>query len=260
MGKFCALRLPPVCRPGRTARIAVLALLLPGCADIKFLKRTCPRPTDAIQAPDAPAPDVRYRLACPDVLDIGFTDHPEWDAYAAIDLDGRLPIEELGRPRVEGLTLDEVRSLLARQAKVPDDAVRVDLAAPRSAFVFVNGPVRGRCRVVAYQGPEPVIDFLKRIGGLPPGSKLNQVYVVRPHIALGQRAEVFRVNVEAVLLDQDGSTNIPLRPSDQVYIGESHSSIFSRNLPHWMGTVYRRITGLLPDHWWPFDTPGGWSR
>ena len=111
--------------------------------------------------------------------------------------------------------------------------------------------------MVPYQGPEPVIDFLKRVGGLPPGSKLNQVYVVRPHIAAGERPEVFRVNVEAVLVDNNQTSNIPLNPSDQVYVGETRGSSFSRVMPHWMGTAYRKLTGLLPDDWWPFNWSNG---
>jgi protein involved in polysaccharide export with SLBB domain len=230
-------------------------LLVAGCADIKFLQRTVHQPPDLTQA-DAPAPDIRYRVSCPDVLDVTFSSHPEWDAYAAIDLDGRLRLGEAGRPRVEGLTLDEARREIATEAGVPVEDVAATLAAPRSAFIYINGPVRGRTRRAAYQGPEPVIDFLKRVGGLPPGSRLNQVYVVRPHIAMGRRPEVFNVNVEAVLLDADQTTNIPLRASDQVYIGESKSSTLARVMPHWMGTAYRRVAGLLPDHWWPWDKPG----
>lgn len=190
---------------------------------------------------------------------MSFDDHPEWDAYAAIDLDGRLPLADTCQPRVEGLTIDEVRDELAKWAGTAPERVQASLAAPRSGRLFINGPVRGRSRVVAYQGPEPVIDFLKRIGGLPPGSKLNQVYVVRAHVAAGQPPEVFRVDVEAVLLDNNQSTNIPLRPSDQVYIGETRGSSFSRILPHWLGTAYRRVTGLLPDSWWPFDRPRAWG-
>jgi polysaccharide export outer membrane protein len=181
------------CR-GRAARVAVFALLLGGCADAKFLNRTVSQPPDLTQA-DAPAADIRYRVACPDVLDVGFKEHPEWDAFAAIDLDGRLALDGAGRPRVEGMTLDEARKEIAFEAGVEVESVSVALAAPRSSHIYINGPVRGRTRMVAFQGPEPVIDFLKRVGGLPPGSKLNQVYVVRPHIAMGQRPEVFRVNV-----------------------------------------------------------------
>jgi len=246
-----------VARPFAERRGALCALVLccSGCADIKFLNQNAPQSQVAFA--DTVAPDIRYRIHCPDVLEVTFIDRPEWDSYAAIDLDGYLTIADSCRPRIEGMTVEEVRSELARIAGLPIESVQVALASPRSGKLFVSGPVRGRMRVVAYQGPEPVIDFLKRIGGLPPGSRLSQVYVVRPRIAAGQPPEVFRVDVQAVMLDNDQATNVPLHASDQVYIGEARSSAFSRNLPHWMGAAYRRLLGLLPDIARPFErTPG----
>ena len=222
-----------------------------GCADCRFLSRTCPQPADARAAAELPAPDAAYRIGCPDVLAITFQDHPDWDVYASVDLDGRLPLSSPGNLRVEGRTLDDVRHELATLAGISPGRMSVSLASPRSARIFVHGPIRGRSRVVPYQGPEPVIDLLKRIGGLPPGTKLNQVYVVRPNIAEGQRPEVFRVDVPAVLIDNDQSTNIPLKPSDEVYIGETRRSVIARILPSWLGPLYRRLAGLLPDDWWP---------
>jgi protein involved in polysaccharide export with SLBB domain len=234
-----------------------LTLCLAGCADTRFLHRACPQPPDPTAAADTPAPDVRYRVGCPDVLEVAFDDRPEWGAIVAVDLDGRIPLGEPGSPRVEGQTLDQVRDELARLAGLSPDRVRVMLAAPRSGVVFVHGPVRGRTRAVPYQGPEPVVDFLKRVGGLPPGSRLNDVYVVRPNVAAGARPQVFRVDAPAVLLSNDPATNIPLRPSDQVYIGETRGSVVSRILPHWLGSAYRRLAGLLPDDWWPFGRSRG---
>lgn len=185
-------------------------------------------------------------------MEIAFADHPEWDAFAVVDVDGTLPLGSPGNPHVDGLTLDEVRNELARLAGCLPERVSVALAAPRSARVTVYGPVRGRARIVPYQGPEPVIDFLKRVGGLPPGSKLNQVYVIRPNVAAAAKPQLFRVDVPAVLVDGDNRTNVALQADDQVYIGETRQSTLSRVMPDWLGTVYRRVTGLLPDDWWPF--------
>ena len=234
-----------------------LPLLLPvaGCADSQFLKQTCPQPADLRVAAETPAPDVAYRVGCPDVLEISFTDHPEWDMYASVDLDGRLPLGYPGNVRAEGRTLDDIRHELATLAGTEPDRIAVNLAAARSGRVYVHGPIRGRSRVVPYQGPEPVIDLLRRIGGLPPGSKLNQVYVVRPNVANGERPEVFRVDVAAVLIDNNHATNIPVRPSDEVYVGETRRSVISRMLPDWLGPAYRRVAGLLPDDWWPLAVP-----
>lgn len=228
---------------------ATAGVLLSGCADVRFLRRTTPPVPDPAAA-SAPAPDTHYRLGCPDVLDVAVPDRPGWDAVAALDLDGRLPLGD--RPRLEGLTLDEAREVIGLAAGVPGDRVQLSLAAPRGGRVFVHGPVRGRTKSVPYQGPEPVVEFLRRVGGLPPGTELSQVYVVRPNVASGGRAEVFRVNAPAVLLDQDHSTNVTLRPSDQVYVGETRGSSLARVLPKWLAPAYRKLLGLLPDEWWPF--------
>lgn len=246
--------------PGKAVAAAAAAgVLVVGCADARFLRRTCPTPSDPAAAAKTPAPATDYRVGCPDVLEVTVLDRPEWDAVAAVDLDGRLPIAD--RPRVEGLTLDEARDAVAEAAGVPVDGVHLALAAPRGGRVYVHGPVRGRTRVVPYQGPEPVVAFLRRVGGLPPGSELSSVYVVRPNVAAGGRAEVFRVNAAAVLLDEDQTTNVTLRPSDQVYVGETKGSSLSRALPSWLGPAYRQFLGLLPDDWWPFTRRpvGGWQ-
>lgn len=235
----------------RRLLVPLLALVLAGCADCKFLRRTCPTPADPQAAARTPAPDAAYRIGCPDVLEVGFADHPAWDAVAAVDLDGRLPLETPGSPRVEGWTLDDVRHELARLAGADPGRVSVRLAAARSSRVYLHGPIRGRSRVVPYQGPEPVTDFLRRVGGLPPGSKLSQVYVVRSNVAAGGRPEVFPVDVAAALLDGDPTTNVPLRPSDEVYVGETTRSVFARALPNWLAPVYRRLSGLLPEEWRP---------
>lgn len=232
--------------------LALVLVLNAGCADCKFLKQTCPPPADPAAAAQLPAPDTAYRLGCPDVLEVAFADRPEWDALVSIDLDGRVPLGKPGSPRVEGRTLDEVRHELARLGQVDPDRVTVRLAAARSSHVFLHGPIRGRVRVVPYQGSEPVINFLQRVGGLPPGSKLSQVYVVRPNVSTGKRAEVFQVNVAGVLLENDQATNVPLKPSDEVYVGETTRSVIARMVPNWLEPAYRKLIGLLPEEWWPW--------
>ena len=233
-----------------------LALLFAGCADARFLTRTCPRPADPKSAAEAPSPDAAYRVGCPDVIEVAFADRPEWDAVASIDLDGCLPLGDPASPRVEGQTLDEIRTHLAHLAGCPPARVTVTLAAARSGRVYLHGPCRGRVRAVPYQGPEPVIAFLQRVGGLPPGSKVSEVYVVRPNVAAAARPEVFRVDVPAVLIDNDHGTNLPLAASDQVYVGETRKASFARVVPDWFRPAYRKLTGLLPDEWWPFPVRG----
>ncbi len=243
--------LPPGQGRWFVAHFALLSTIFAiGCADCKFLSKTCPPPADP-RAAEQPAPSVAYRIGCPDVLQVEFLDFPNWNALASVDLDGRLPLERPGGLRAEGRTLEEVQVDLAALAGVHPDRVVVQLAAARSSRIYLYGPIRGRARVIPYQGPEPVIDFLRRVGGLPPGSKLNQVFVVRPNVAAGADTEVFPVDVTAVLIENNHRTNIVLKPSDEVYIGETKRSVFARILPDWLGPAYRELCGLLPDDWWP---------
>jgi hypothetical protein len=119
--------------------------------------------------------------------------------------------------------------------------------------VYVHGPEGGQQRAVAYRGPEPAVEFLWRVGAIKQGcTDLRDVYVLRPNVAAGGKPEVFRVDVEAVALDGDHSTDVTLWPSDQVYVGETRRSQFSRLLPDWLRPLYRKVVGLLPPDGWPW--------
>lgn len=224
-------------------RCAVLLLLLPlaGCADFASVRRTPPLPAPA--PPDLAA----YRIGCPDVLDVAFAEKPEWDCIVAVDVDGTAPLGELGRVPVQGLTSTEARAAIAEAANHAMENVRVVVAVPRAGTVFVSGPDNKRIRAVAYPGPTPVLDFLQLAGAIQPKeSKLNDVYVVRPNITADGPPKVYHVDVEAVLLDGDPTTNVLVESSDHVYVGETRRASFSRLLPEWARPIYRRLVGLMP--------------
>jgi polysaccharide biosynthesis/export protein len=224
-------------------RCAVLVLLLPlaGCADLASVRK----------APSLPAPAppdlAAYRIGCPDVLEVGFADKPEWDCLVAVDVDGSAALGEAGRVPVQGLTTTEARAAIAKATGQSPDGVLVVVAVPRSGKVFITGPENKRIRAVAYPGPTPVLDFLQLAGAIQPKeSKLNDVYVVRPNVAADGAPKVYHVDVEAVLLDGDPATNVVIESSDHVYVGETRRASFARLLPEWARPAYRRLVGLLP--------------
>lgn len=203
------------------------------------------------RAPPLPAPAppdmAAYRIGCPDILEVGFADKPEWDCLVAVDVDGTAPLGEAGRVPVQGLTTTEARAAIAEATGLSPDGVLVVVAVPRSGKVFITGPENKRIRAVAYPGPTPVLDFLQLAGAIQPKeSKLNDVYVVRPNVAENGPPKVFHVDVEAVLLDGDPTTNVLVESSDHVYVGETRRASFSRLLPEWFRPVYRRLVGLMP--------------
>lgn len=233
----------PLSDDSEVTRCAVFVLFLPlaGCADLASVRRSPSLPAPA--APDLAA----YRIGCPDVLEVAFGEKPEWDCLAAVDVDGTASLGELGRVAVQGLTTTEAREAIAESAGHAPNGVVVAVAVPRSGIVFITGPDNKRIRAVAYPGPTPVLDFLQLAGAIQPKeSKLNDVYVVRPNVAANAPPRVYHVDVEAVLLDGDPTTNVVVESSDHVYVGETRRASFARLLPDWARPAYRKLVGLMP--------------
>lgn len=224
-------------------RCVLLLVLLPcvGCAGLRSARQAERLPPPA--GPDTAA----YRIGCPDVLDVGFADHPEWDCLVAVDVDGCVPLADGGRVFVQGLTTAEARAAIAEQAGCDPARALVAVAVPRAGKVFVTGPDNKRIRAVAYTGPSPVLDFLQTAGAIQPlESKLNDVYVVRPNVCADAPPKIYHVDPEAILLDGDPTTNVLVEPSDHVYVGETRRASFARLLPPWARPAYRRLVGLMP--------------
>jgi polysaccharide export outer membrane protein len=224
-------------RPCRSlAALAVgLALGLGGCA--------APR---ACYCRDASAPagefTSQYTIACPDVLELAVA--PRHDgARAPVEPDGTIALTSGGRVRVEGLTVAEVADRLAAELHVSRPDVQIRVAEYASRQVFLCGPVAGTERAVPYQGPEPVVAFLRRIGGLAREAEPRDVHVIRANVAAGRRPEVFEVDLKAILVDHDDKTNVLLQPYDQVYVGESARANWEKCLPPWMHISRQQAAG-----------------
>jgi protein involved in polysaccharide export with SLBB domain len=86
---------------------------------------------------------------------------------------------------------------------------------------------------VADQGPETVVELLRRTGGLTPQAEPAQVHVVRPNVAVGRRPEVFPVDLEAILMHGDDRSNVVVQPYDHIYVGETRRSVLAKYLPPW---------------------------
>jgi polysaccharide export outer membrane protein len=185
-----------------------------------------------------------YTVSCPDVLEVTIAAHPELNGQREIGPDGRIHLTTAGRLRVEGHTVSEVAQLLASIYGVPPAAVHVRVAQYKSQQLYLIGQVAGLQRVVPYQGPETIVDLLQRVGGITPGASLDNVRVVRSHLAEGGRPEVFRVDLRAIVQQHDTRTNIYLRPQDQIYVGETRQCSISKCIPPWLRPLYETLCGM----------------
>ncbi len=175
-----------------------------------------------------------YRARCPDLLQIDVASLPRYSGPHRIGPDGRIDLGDAGRPQVDGETAPEIVRVVAESVGVPPQKVHVSVAEHNSQFLYLFGQSAGSQRVVAYQGPETVLDLLHRAGGLPKGSAVGEITVIRPHVAEGTPPEVFHIDLAAIVLRKDPETNILLEPFDQVHIGQSRRSYFHDCLPPWL--------------------------
>jgi protein involved in polysaccharide export with SLBB domain len=188
----------------------------------------------------------RYTVLCPDVLDIAIDNHPEFSGPHPIGIDGRIDLDPLGRPCVEGQTVEEIAQAIADLASIAAAQVQVRVADYRSHCIFLFGEVMGSQRAVPYQGQETVLDLLQRTGGITQGAAPENVFVVRPHVLDGGRPQVFHVDLRAIVLKHNDRTNLRLEPFDQVHVGETRRAGFEKCIPPCLRPLYESLCGWLP--------------
>lgn len=234
-------------RPG-CALVGMAFLVMSGCA-------TAPKREDVAKAlgVGAAAPANReetvadsYRLACPDVVEITVAGMADASGRFVVNADGRIELASMENPRVEGETAAGLARRVAAELGVPDERVSCRVAEHRSRTVLVRGPVSGGDRSVPYRGTENVVGFLRRCGGLTPAADVRDLHVVRGNVASGGRPQVFAVDLEAILLRGDPTTNVLLQPFDEVYVGELPRAKVGKALPHWLRPLYRGFCGVFP--------------
>ncbi|MBI2804924.1 MAG: polysaccharide biosynthesis/export family protein [Planctomycetes bacterium] len=232
---------PPRSRWGFLGSLLAMLLLLcaPGC----ILDRVNVERNLMSQRNGIPPAEVasRYRVGCPDVLELTVAQRPELSGRHTIKVDGRIDLGDYGNLRIEGQTVPEVVKLIAQEVGVDKDAIQLRVVDYRSQRLLLFGEVIGWQRSVDYRGPETVLDLLQRVGGVTRGAETRDVYVVRPHLGEHQRPEVFHVDLQAIVLKQDTKTNLRLLPYDQVYVGETRKAQIERAIPPWVKGVYRAV-------------------
>jgi protein involved in polysaccharide export with SLBB domain len=187
-----------------------------------------------------------YTIGCPDVLDVAVAGRPDLSGPRPVGPDGTIDLGPAGPVRVEGRTPPEAAARIAGQAHVPTAGVRVGVAQFNSQEVYLSGPGVGVPRAVPYRGQETVLDMLQRVGGVTPSAAPEDVYVVRSHVAEGERPEVFHIDLRGIVMKRDQHTNLRLQPFDQVHVGETRQGRLDKVLPPWLRPLYQACWGIAP--------------
>jgi protein involved in polysaccharide export with SLBB domain len=220
--------------------------------------------------------ELAYHVFCPDVLEIT-VDSPKEptggnkgnrelalvsvpsvascsilaNGRYVIDADGRIDLGPLGKLRVEGRSLPQIVCLLSEETGLPSDHIHVKVAQYNSQQIYLYGQVmppgglpKSPQRAVPYLGPETVLDLLQRIGGITPGAASNDVSVVRSRFADNEAPLVFHIDLRAIVMSQDQSTNLRLQPFDRVFVGEAKKSSLEKCLPPFVRPLYEKLCGM----------------
>jgi protein involved in polysaccharide export with SLBB domain len=229
-------------RGRQTALVAVCLAVLAGCAGRRDQLRQALR-TDHLPAAHTQNLPAHYLVRCPDVLEVQVEGAPACSGRRPVGPDGRIELAPGLSVRVAGLSALQARSEAARRLGLPLERVNVRVAEYKSQQLYLVGEVDAVHQVVAYRGPESVLDLLQRVG-LASGAELGDIRVVRAHVADGKPPEVFPVDLQAILMKHDQQTNVLLEPFDHVHIGQRRPSRLADCVPPLLRPLYRDIWGV----------------
>jgi polysaccharide export outer membrane protein len=159
----------------------------------------------------------RYRLQPGDVLEIQYRYSPEFNQTVTVQPDGYITLEVGGDLKVAGMTVDQTRQAILKQAstRLQDPIATVILKEFQKPYFVVAGEVAQpgkiemRERVTAIQA-------IMLAGGMKESAKSSQVVVFRK--INSDIAEVKLLNLKTIMRTSDLENDLTLQPGDLVFV------------------------------------------
>jgi len=169
----------------------------------------------------------RYRLQPGDVLEIQYRYSPEFNQTVTVQPDGYITLEVGGDLKVAGMTVDQTRQAILKQAstRLQDPIATVILKEFQKPYFVVAGEVAQpgkiemRERVTAIQA-------IMLAGGMKESAKSSQVVVFRK--INSDIAEVKLLNLKTIRRTSDLENDLTLQPGDMVFVPRDKISKIER--------------------------------
>ncbi|MFY0992457.1 polysaccharide export protein [Halomonas sp. C05BenzN] len=173
--------------------------------------------------------DYEYRIGPGDILSVIVYDHPELTIPAGSERpasetgnrvrpDGTIFYPYVGRVRVAGMTLEEVRGLLTRRLSnvITDPQVEIGMGAFHSQKVHVSGAVESPGTYPLTIVPMTILDAVSQAGGATDKADWHNIILTRDG-----REE--RISLYAMLRQGDMTQNRLLRDGDLLHVPTSEN-------------------------------------
>jgi polysaccharide export outer membrane protein len=172
---------------------------------------TPPRPVEAGVTPPAD-----YVIGPSDVLIIAFWREKDLSTEAMVRPDGRISLPLLNDVVAAGLTPEQLRESLMKQAQrfVEDTNVTVVVKQINSRWVFVTGQV-SKPGPYPLAGPTTVLQLIAMAGGVLEYADAKNIVVMRNE---NGKPSNFRFNYKDVVRQKNLKQNIILKPGDTVVV------------------------------------------
>lgn len=169
-------------------------------------------------------PGYEYRVGPGDILSVIVYDHPELTIPAGsersaaetgnrIRPNGTMFYPYVGRVRVEGMTLDEVRNLITRRLAnvINEPQVEVGIAAFNSQKVYISGAVANPGTLPLTIVPMTILDAISAVGGARENADWRNV-------TLSRNGGEERISLYAMMRQGDMTQNRLLRDGDLLHV------------------------------------------